>query len=427
MVKNAAWIIACRIIQAVLALLVTMLSARYLQPAGYGLINYAASIVAFVAPIMQLGLNSILVQECVNSPEKEGETLGTALTMSFFSGLFCILGVIAFAYVSNPHEKQTIIVCALYGVLLVFQALSMMEYWFQAKLKSKYTSIVMLIAYAVTSAYKILLLVFGGHIYWFALSQALDYLLIAVALIILFKVLSKKRLTFSWAAAKRMFAKSKHYIVSSLMVTIFAQTDRIMIKQMIDVESTGYYSAAVACAGMSGFVFGAIIDSARPSIFESKKAESGDFEHNVSRLYSVIIYLSLIQCVVITCCSPLIVKILYGGDYGPAVNPLRLIVWYTTFAYLGSVRNIWILAESKQKYLWILNLSGALMNVALNFIFIPIWGIMGAAFASLVTQIFTNVIMNVIVWPIRRNNLLMWKGLNPRLLVSMAKSFLSKK
>ena len=426
-VKNAAWIIACRVIQAVLALLVTMLSARYLQPAGYGLINYAASIVAFVAPIMQLGLNSILVQECVNNPEKEGETLGTALTMSFVSGAFCILGVIAFAYVSNPNEKQTIIVCALYGVLLVFQALSMMEYWFQAKLKSKYTSIVMLIAYAVTSAYKILLLVFGGHIYWFALSQALDYLLIAVALIILFKVLSKKKLTFSWAAAKRMFAKSKHYIVSSLMVTIFAQTDRIMIKQMIDVESTGYYSAAVACAGMSGFVFGAIIDSARPSIFESKKAESGDFERNVSRLYSVIIYLSLIQCVVITCCSPLIVKILYGGDYAPAVNPLRLIVWYTTFAYLGSVRNIWILAESKQKYLWILNLSGALMNVALNFIFIPIWGIMGAAFASLVTQIFTNVIMNVIVWPIRRNNLLMWKGLNPRLLVSMAKSFLSKK
>ena len=426
-VKNAAWIIACRVIQAVLALLVTMLSARYLQPAGYGLINYAASIVAFVAPIMQLGLNSILVQECVNAPEKEGETLGTALTMSFFSGLFCILGVIAFAYVCNPHEKQTIIVCALYGVLLVFQALSMMEYWFQAKLKSKYTSIVMLIAYAVTSAYKILLLVFGGHIYWFALSQALDYLLIAVALLVLYKMLSKQKLRFSWAAAKRMFAKSKHYIVSSLMVTIFAQTDRIMIKHMIDDSATGYYSAAVACAGMSGFVFGAIIDSARPSIFESKKADTGDFERNVSRLYSVIIYLSLLQCIVITCFSPLIVKILYGNDYGPAVNALRLIVWYTTFAYLGSVRNIWILAESKQKYLWILNLSGAVMNVLLNFIFIPFWGIMGAALASLITQIFTNVIMNVIVWPIRRNNLLMWKGLNPRLLVGMAKSFLSKK
>lgn len=426
-VKNAAWIIACRVIQAVLALLVTMLSARYLQPAGYGLINYAASIVAFVAPIMQLGLNSILVQECVNAPEKEGETLGTALTMSFFSGLFCILGVIAFAYVCNPHEKQTIIVCALYGVLLVFQALSMMEYWFQAKLKSKYTSIVMLIAYAVTSAYKILLLIFGGHIYWFALSQALDYLLIAVALLVLYKMLSKQKLRFSWAAAKRMFAKSKHYIVSSLMVTIFAQTDRIMIKQMIGVEATGYYSAAVACASMSGFVFGAIIDSARPSIFESKKADTGDFERNVSRLYSVIIYLSLLQCIAITCFSPLIVKILYGNNYEPAVNALRLIVWYTTFAYLGSVRNIWILAESKQKYLWILNLSGALMNVVLNFIFIPFWGIMGAAFASLITQIFTNVVMNVIVWPIRRNNLLMWKGLNPRLLVDMAKSFLSKK
>ena len=54
--KNASWIIFCKIVQAVLNLVVTMLSARYLGPSGYGLINYAASVVAFVTPIMQLGV-----------------------------------------------------------------------------------------------------------------------------------------------------------------------------------------------------------------------------------------------------------------------------------------------------------------------------------------------------------------------------------
>ena len=97
--KNATWIIVCRIIQAVLSVLVTMFSARYLGPSGYGLINYAASIVAFVAPIMHLGLSSTLVQEVVNAPEKEGETLGTALVMSLCSGILCIFGVIAFSMV----------------------------------------------------------------------------------------------------------------------------------------------------------------------------------------------------------------------------------------------------------------------------------------------------------------------------------------
>lgn len=419
--KNATWIIACKIVQSLLGLVVTMLSARYLGPSGYGLINYASSIVAFVAPVMQLGLNGILVQEIVNDPEKEGETLGTALAMTFVSSFFCILGVLAFVSIANHHEPTTIIVCALYSVLLIFQALEMIQYWFQAKLKSKYTSIVMLIAYVAMSVYKIVLLATGSDIYWFALSNALDYMIIAFSLLVIYKKIGERKLSFSWQKARSMFAKSKHYIFSNLMITIFAQTDRIMIKLMMDDASVGYYSAAVACAGMTGFVFSAIIDSARPSIFESKKVNEQAFEKNMSRLYCVIIYFSLLQCVAITLFSPLIVNILYGSEYSPTIDALRLIVWYTTFAYLGSVRNIWILAENKQKYLWILNLSGAVVNIILNAIFIPVWGIMGAAFASLITQIFTNIIMNMFIRPIKRNNVLMLKGLNPCLITGILK------
>ena len=68
--KNATWIIGCRIVQSVLALIINMLTARYLGPSNYGLITYASSIVAFVVPIMNLGLSNILVQEIVNNPER---------------------------------------------------------------------------------------------------------------------------------------------------------------------------------------------------------------------------------------------------------------------------------------------------------------------------------------------------------------------
>ena len=71
-VKNASWIIGCRIVQSVFALIVSMLTARYLGPSNFGLINYAASIVAFFLPIAQLGINNILVHEFVNNPEEEG-------------------------------------------------------------------------------------------------------------------------------------------------------------------------------------------------------------------------------------------------------------------------------------------------------------------------------------------------------------------
>ena len=203
------------------------------------------------------------------------------------------------------------------------------------------------------------------------------------------------------------------------MVTVFAQTDRIMIKMMIDDASTGYYSAAVTCAGLTSFVFQAIADSARPAIFEAQMVDKNRFETNVSRLYCVMIYFSLVQCVGMTLFARIIIHILYGSSYEPAVSALRIIVWYTTFSYLGVVRNIWILAEQKQRYLWKINLFGAIANVVLNALLIPKFGIMGAAFASLFTQFYTNVIVGFIIRPIRHNNTLMARGLNPKLILDV--------
>lgn len=425
-VKNASWIIGIQIVKSLLGLVISMLTARFLGPSDFGLINYAASIVAFVTPIMYLGLNGVLVQEIVNTPEKEGEILGTSVTMTFLSSLLCVIGVISFAAAVNRGERETVIVCALYSMLLIFQSLELLNYWFQAKLLSKYASGVALFAYAVISGYKIYLLAAHKSIYWFALSNALDYMIIVMGLFIVYKRLAGGRLKFNLSTAKRLWGKSRYYIVSNMMIAIFAQTDRIMLKLMINDAATGYYSAAVACAGMTGFIFTAIIDSFRPLIFDDKKTDEIRYEKDMCRLYGIIIYLSLLQSLVITLFSGLIIKILYGAAYSASINALKLIVWYTTFSYLGSVRNIWILAENKQKYLWIINLSGALANVALNYILIPIMGIMGAALASLVTQIFTNVIIGFIIRPIRYSNTLMLRALNPKEMTKAIKALIKR-
>lgn len=105
-----------------------MLSARYLVPSNYGLLNYASSIIAFVVPLAQLGLRNIMVEEIVSNPEREGKTLGTSLVMSVTASLFCILGCMAFVTTVNADEIDTIIVCALYGVSLIFQMTEMIQY-----------------------------------------------------------------------------------------------------------------------------------------------------------------------------------------------------------------------------------------------------------------------------------------------------------
>lgn len=215
-----------------------------------------------------------------------------------------------------------------------------------------------------------------------------------------------------------MLHTSKYYIISSLMITLFAHVDKIMINQMIDDASVGYYSVAIACATMTGFVFTSLINSFRPAIF-SHHAENDveGFELSLKRLYCIVIYLSLVQSVIITVFAKPIVGLLYGEDYIESVGALKLIVWYTTFSYIGSVRNIWILSEKKQHYLLVLNSVGAVLNIILNAILIPAIGIAGAALASVLTQFVTNYVLGWIIRPLRHNNILMMQSLNPRCLM----------
>lgn len=416
---NAGWIIGCKIVKAILTLLVTMLTARYLGPYNYGLINYASGIVAFVTPIMKLGIDAILVHEIIKEPNAEGEILGTSILMNFISAILCIIGVVAFVSLANRGEKDTIIVCTLYSLLLIFQAFEMIQYWFQAKLLSKYTSIAMIVSYIIVTLFQLFLLINKYGVYWFAVSHSIDFGIIAIILLSIYKKKGNGCLKFSYKRSKFLLSIGKFYILSNMMTTVFSQTDKIMLKLFLDNTATGYYAAATTCAGMTSFVFAAIIDSARPVIFESKKIEVRQFKKTITQLYSVIIYFSLIQCIFMTILSPIIIKVLYGAQYGPSVAALRIVVWFTTFSYIGTVRDIWILAENKQSYLWKINAIGAITNVILNSILIPLCGINGAAIASLITQFFTNVIVGFIIKPIRENNKLLINAMKPKYFIEI--------
>lgn len=417
---NAKWIVLCKLAQSVLQLVVGMITARYLGPSNYGLISYAASIVAFAIPVMRLGFDATLVREYVESPGKESGISGTAITMNIISAAFCITGVTLFSAVSNGNDKTAVLVCALYSISLVFAAAEMIQYWFQYKLLSKYSSIIMLAAYFIVSAYKIILLITEKSIYWFAVTHSIEYGLIAVGL---FFVYFKKggKLSFSFSLGKKLIKNSRYYILAALMLVIIQNTDHVMLTLMKGKEENGFYAAAITATGVFQFVYNAIIDSYRPVILAKKKEDDAGFKLNMMRLYSITMYLSLAQSIVFSIAGNIIIGVLYGAEYDGAVSVLRILVWFLAFSVMGSVRNVWILAEQKQKYLWIINLSGAVFNILLNLILIKPFGANGAAFASLMTQLFANFVLGFIWSPLRENNKLILKGLNPRFAFEEAK------
>ena len=419
-INNAKWIVLCKLAQSVLQLVVGMICARYLGPSNYGLINYAASIVAFAIPIMRLGFEATLVREYVETPDQEGKIAGTSMVFNLISGVVCTIAVTGFSAVSNVNDPTTVVVCGLYSISLIFAAAEMIQYWFQYKLLSKYSSLVMLGAYFFVSAYKIFLLVTQKSVYWFAITHSIEYGLIALCL---FAVYYKKggKLGFSWALGKKMLKNSRMYILAALMLVVIQNTDHIMLTLMVGKAENGFYSASITAAGILQFVYTAIIDSYRPVILADKKEASGEYALNMTRLYSLTLYLSLAQSVVFTLGGKIIIGLLYGADYAQAVPVFRILVWFLAFAVMGSVRNVWILAEQKQRYLWIINLSGALFNVVLNLMLIKPFGACGAAFASLMTQIFANFILGFIWKPLRENNQLIINSLRPKFAFEEAK------
>lgn len=409
--RNAGWLIGGKIAQMAINLVVGLLTARYLGPSDYGLINYAAAYTAFFASICTLGINSVIVKEFTDNPKNEGMIIGTSLCLRAVSSAFSALTIIGISFVANPGEKTTQLVVALSSVGVIFQIFEIFNYWFQSKLQSKTTAIATLIAYAITSGYKVILLILKKPVTYFAFATSVDYICLAVILFASYKKNNGGKLSFSLKYGKKLLSKSHHFILPGLMVAIYAQTDKIMLKHMISDAEIGYYSTAVTLCNMWCFVLNAIIDSFYPSIMESFKNGKAEFDKRNKLLYAIVFYVSMAVSLIFTLFGHFAVKLIYGDDYLPAVGPLRIITWYTAFAYLGVARNAWIVCMNKQKYLKYIYIPAAIANVVLNCIFIPTMGASGAALASLIAQIVTTLVVPFFIKDIRENSVMIVKAI----------------
>lgn len=409
--KNASWLMLGKIMQMLLSLVVGVLTARYLGPQNYGLINYGASYVALFSSLCTLGINSVIVKEFVDNPKQQGEAIGTTLVLRAVASLLSIVTIMAIVFVADGDEWTTIIVVAICSLSLFFHIFEVFNYWFQSQYKSKVTAIVTFVAYAVVSIYKIVLLINDSDIYWFAFATSLDYICVALLLYLTFRKNKGPQLSFSKTKAKELLSKSYHYILAGMMVSIYGQTDKFMLKQMLDESAVGYYAISTAICGMWTFVLAAIIDAMIPRIAELHKNNKEEYLKKNRQLYTIIFYVSVFVSLLFLVFGKLIIKILYGDSYLPAIAPLKVITWYTAFSYLGTARNIWIVCENKQKYLKYIYVGAAIMNVVMNLVFIPKWGTTGAAMASLITQISTSIIFPFFIKDLRINAKLMLEAI----------------
>lgn len=405
-IQNAGWLIAGRVAEKVIAFVVGLWSANFLGPSNYGIISYASAYSSFFMALCTLGINSVIVKELIENTNRQGTVLGTAMLLKAISSFLSIGMIIGIVSVADRNEPVTIAVVALCSLGLLFNVLETFNYWFQSRLQSKITAIAVLIGYTVSSAYKVYLLITKKSVEYFALATSIDYLFVGVFQYFAYKKYGGEKLGFSGTYAKTLLKRSAPFILPAIMVAIYGQTDKLMLKQMLGEEANGYYTVAANFCVCWCFVLSAIIDSATPPIFEANKNQNETlFTKRNKQLYAVVFYISIFVSALFTVFARPIISLLYP-KYGPATEPLRIVCWYVAFSYLGVARNAWLVCKNRQKYLIIISALTVVMNFGTNLLLIPLWGPSGAAVASLLAQI-TTVVVPFFIPPLRENAKLM--------------------
>lgn len=391
-VSNTMWDIGGKIFQMGLTLVVGMLTARYLGPSNYGVIGETASYVSFFLVFCQLGFTSTAVKEIMDNEDRQGEILGTTIFFRVVTSILSTIAITCLMYVLKDGDRTIVWVAFLQSLSLIFQSFDMIHYWYQSRLETQVSVKIQSLAYLIMAVYKIAILALGKSVEWFAFSTALEAAVVAVFLIVVYGHGEGQKLTVSVSAGKEILKRSYNFILSGLMATIYSEMDKIMLGEMLSETAVGYYTAATKISSMWSFILTAMINSSRPLIIESKYKSEELYVKQNKRLYAAVIWIGIAAGLGITVLGKWIILIMYGTEYLPSVSSLQISAWYTMFAMLGSARGIWIVCEEKAKYVKYYLGVGAILNVILNYLLIPLYGPGGAAAATLITQIFTAVL-----------------------------------
>lgn len=409
--QNTGWLIIGSIMRMLVQLVIGAISARYLGPSNYGVLNYVAAYISLFSIICELGLTITIVNEIVKADVSEGTLVGTAIVMRIFTGVLSMIALLILTFLIDGNDYVIRGVVVIRAIGLIFDSFNTINYWYKSKLQSKYATMYELFAYIISSAYKVIILILHKDIFWFAAATTIDSLFIAFFYLIGFKKHCKSKLKFSFCESSRLIRIGLPFVFSGIMVFVYGQTDRIMIGKMLSQQDVGYYSCAASIGTMIGFIPQAIMNSGKTLIMDENKHNIYVFELRTKQTIAAVLWIMNFYAFTIMILGKYAILILFGKDYLPALNTLKILIWSFGLSYVGTLRNVWLICKNKREYATVFSTIGAVGNIVLNFILIPIFGINGAALATIITQVTTTCIAPAFFKKTRRFSLLLIQAL----------------
>jgi O-antigen/teichoic acid export membrane protein len=394
---NTLWLIVGKVVNIVVTFLVGICVVRYLRPEGFGVLSYSMSIVTLFSVVASLELDLIVIRELVMHPNQRNELMGTAFMLKLVGSFLTLIAInFAFLFVHENAIINTIVLILATG--LIFQSFNVIDFYFQAKVLSRYVVFSQLTSVIIVSIAKMIFIYLKLPLTYFASAVILESIIFAAGLIISFK--QQNHNIFEWrfnrGLAISLLKNCWPMILTGLCMSIYMRVDQIMIKQMLDVEAVGQYAAAVRLSEAGYFMPVVLCNSFFPAILNAKNTSKKLYYDRLQKLYALMIWIAIPVAFVITLAADRLVPFLYGKEFLGAASVLKIHIWAGVFVFLGTASNRWLLAENFVKILLFRTSLGCIANIVFNYFAIPRYGLLGAAYGALLANILATYLFDIL-------------------------------
>lgn len=414
--SNLAWLFSDKLLRMGVGLFVSIWVARYLGPEDFGLLSFAIAFVSIFGALSNLGLPGIVVRDIVSEPERSLETLGSSFVLQIASGITAFTLLLVVIPMLRPYDRSAISVVIIIGLTLLFKASESIKYWFESQVQSKYAVWAENSVFLATAVMKVGLIIVGASLLAFAWITFVEALLAAILLFAMYEWAGGRirAWQFSSTRAKTLLKHSWPLILSGLAVMVYMRIDQIMLGQMLNDKAVGIYSAAVRVSEAWYFIPMAIVGSVFPALLDAKKTSEALYLEKFQKLYDTLVVIALVVAIPVTFLANQIVVGLFGQEYLEAGTILSIHVWTALFVFLGVASGKWFLAENRQLLAFHRVFVGMWVNIALNLMWIPQYGGVGAAMATLISQVVAALLIDAVR---KETRLMFWMKLKACLLL----------
>ncbi len=388
-VKNTSVQIAGKVVTAVIGLTCTVLIARYLGPLRYGQYAFVFAYLVFFGVLCDLGIVPIAVREISKDETKASVLIGTVMMLK---GLIALVAAAFAAIIINFIECSPTVIFAVYfaSLSLFFFSIRAADSIFQAKLRMEYVTIANIID-GITRLLFVFLLFYlhSGGVISFVLASILGGLAGSVVVYSFARRFINPVFKIDLEEWKFILKESIPLGLAIILVTIYFNIDMLMLSTMKGYRAVGFYSAAYKFLSLAIFIPGVFAISVFPlmSKFYVERSKEKLLElYEKSFHYMGLISLPIAVCVTLLA-SPIILLV-YGQEYANSIVALQVLIWAAIPIFASSISGYMLVSINQQKMGMIIAGIGAVVNIGLNLVLIPRFSFIGAAWATIITEVW---------------------------------------